>query len=205
MTRPLSLEDLHAAQQFHGNVCLGLPLGLRVGREALDALNVPRSEDKELVAVAELAPEQFSHCFLDGLQWSTGCTLGKNNLILDPVGKFAVSLFDTTTGRAVRVTLTPAFLAAFRAWPPVAAKAENRPYQPAEGEMDRFIREILTRPAEEVVRVEQLGDVRPPAVPMYWDYQICSRCGEAVLASYTTTRAGDTLCTRCAQSEREAP
>jgi formylmethanofuran dehydrogenase subunit E len=191
-------EELKQAQAFHGNVCLGLPLGLRVGGEALRALGVARSADKELTAIAEVAPEQFSHCFLDGVQWITGCTIGKGNLQLAPLGKFALTLVQMESRRAVRVAFRAEFLEEFLRWPPVAAKAEGRrDYRPEPGEVPQRIEDILQRPTHEIVSIRQLGGYSVALPKMDWTHRVCADCGELVIGGYTHELGGDALCPAC--------
>lgn len=42
--------------------------------------------------------------FGDGVQYTTGCTLGKGNMRKNPLGKLAVTVIDNDGERAVRVS-----------------------------------------------------------------------------------------------------
>ncbi|CAA7602252.1 Formylmethanofuran dehydrogenase, subunit E domain protein [Acididesulfobacillus acetoxydans] len=194
----ISAKELKSAQAFHGNVCLGLPLGLRAGHEALQALEVSRAKDKELVAIVEIAPEQFSHCFLDGIQWITGCTRGKNNLQLNPVGKFALTLVEISRHAAVRVSYQAAFLEEFLNWPPVAAKwKRQKDFKPEAGEIDRHINDLLTRPASEMFSITHYENYPVVSPTMDWTHERCAGCGELVLGSYTHFLGKEALCPAC--------
>ncbi len=46
-------------------------------------------------------------CFGDGVQYATGCTLGKGNLEKTPYGKLAVTVIERATNRAIRVSYKP--------------------------------------------------------------------------------------------------
>ncbi len=191
-------EDLQAAQAFHGNVCLGLPLGLRAGWEALAALEVPRSADKELTAIVEVAPEQFSHCFVDGIQWITGCTVGKNNLQFARLGKFALTVVDVESQQAVRVSFRAEFLEEFLQWPPVAAKSQHQKgYHPAPGEVAGDIQSILDRPVEEMFRVQRFATYPVIGSPMDWTHVRCTDCGELVIGSYAHQSGDGAWCPAC--------
>ncbi|MDE3032475.1 MAG: formylmethanofuran dehydrogenase subunit E family protein, partial [Acidobacteriota bacterium] len=95
---------LAAGQLLHGHKCPAMPLGLRVGAAALEALGVDRAQDGQLEAILELGDAHCSHCFADGVQMITGCTFGKGNIRKLGYGKFGLTLVDRVTGRRVRVT-----------------------------------------------------------------------------------------------------
>jgi len=57
-----------------------------------------RAEDEELVAITE-----NNACGVDALQYISGCTFGKGNLIFKDYGKQAYTLYSRKTGQGVRV------------------------------------------------------------------------------------------------------
>ncbi len=67
-------EFLKAGQLLHGHKCPAMPLGLRAGAAAMNALAVARAKDKDLVAILELGDDHCAYCFADGVQMITGCT-----------------------------------------------------------------------------------------------------------------------------------
>lgn len=69
-------NDLREAIQFHGHLCPGLALGYRVAKAALRELKAERPRDEELVAIVE-----NDSCAADAIQFITGATFGKGNLI----------------------------------------------------------------------------------------------------------------------------
>ena len=70
------LEDL---RRFHGHLGPYVVIGLRVGQYALERAHGHSHFGVETeVHCAGQPPES---CLLDGLQFSTGCTMGKQNLI----------------------------------------------------------------------------------------------------------------------------
>ncbi|MCK5248068.1 formylmethanofuran dehydrogenase subunit E family protein, partial [Candidatus Bipolaricaulota bacterium] len=84
--------------QFHGHVCPGLAIGYRMTLAALACLSEHRAEDEEIVAIIE-----NDACGVDALQYLSGCTFGKGNLIFDDYGKSVYTLYSRTTGEGVRV------------------------------------------------------------------------------------------------------
>ena len=81
--------DLRDAIQFHGHLCPGLALGYRVAKAALRELGADRPHDEELVAIVE-----NDSCAADAVQYITGCTFGKGNLIFSDFGKHVYTFFN---------------------------------------------------------------------------------------------------------------
>ena len=75
---------------FHGHECPGLAIGFRASQIAADRLGEPMSalSDEGVVCVTE-----NDACGVDAVQFITGCTMGKGNLIYRPTGKMAFSFF----------------------------------------------------------------------------------------------------------------
>lgn len=79
--RPMDLpEELAALQRFHGHLGVYVTLGLRMG-----AIGKRRfGHYKGLTATVRSRPEPPMRCVLDGIQFSSGCTMGKGNIVLEP-------------------------------------------------------------------------------------------------------------------------
>ncbi len=96
-------ELYKAGLLLHGHKCPAMPMGLRAGVAALEALGVPRAADGQLVALVEIDSDQCATCYADGIQMATGCTFGKGNIQKLGYGRFVLTLIDRKTGRSVRV------------------------------------------------------------------------------------------------------
>jgi len=77
-TTHLGSDLLKSAKSFHGHLGPYLVLGLRMGLVAVRTLR-PR-EPHELSATVWTEHSPPKSCLLDGVQVSSGCTLGKGNL-----------------------------------------------------------------------------------------------------------------------------
>ena len=64
---------------LHGHKCPAMPMVLRVGAAALNALGVERAADGQRPALVELGEDHCATCFADGVQMVTGCTFGKSH------------------------------------------------------------------------------------------------------------------------------
>jgi formylmethanofuran dehydrogenase subunit E len=99
---------LKDAFQFHGHVCWASAAGVRVGIAALRELGANRTGiSGELHCVLEIGDNHGAQCFADGVQYATGCTLGKGNIEKAGWGKLALTLIDKKSEKAVRVSYKP--------------------------------------------------------------------------------------------------
>ncbi len=72
-------EELEALARFHGHLGVYVTLGLRMG-----AIGKRRfGHYKGLSATVRSRPEPPMRCVLDGIQFSSGCTMGKGNVALE--------------------------------------------------------------------------------------------------------------------------
>src|SRR4030043_1528761 len=85
---------------FHGHKCPGLVIGIRAAELALKRL--ADAKGKDLVAVVET-----DMCGVDAIQFLTGCTLGKGNLIHKDFGKMAFNFYDSRKNIGFRAVLCP--------------------------------------------------------------------------------------------------
>lgn len=67
---------------FHGHIGPYAVLGYRIGQRAMDALAAGKYFDMD-IEVTGLKTTPYT-CLIDGLQVSTGCTLGKGNIAVAP-------------------------------------------------------------------------------------------------------------------------
>src|SRR4030066_311273 len=87
MSCSISKELIEKTITFHGHSCPGLAIGIRAAELALQKLGHP--EQSDLVAVVET-----DMCGVDAIQFLTGCTFGKGNLIHKDYGKMAFNFYD---------------------------------------------------------------------------------------------------------------
>ena len=165
---------------FHGHVCPGLAIGYRMAQGALQHLGGERSPDEELVAIVE-----NDACGVDAVQYLTGCTFGKGNLVFRDLGKQAYTLFHRPSGRAVRVT---------------SADSEGMRQRQAAGKDKReeWIEWLLAAPEEEVIATEEVSVPAPDHARMRRSVT-CGFCGERVMETRARVREGQVACIPCAE------
>jgi hypothetical protein len=110
---------LAAAVQFHGHLGPWAVAGLRGGMTGLRAVDAEGYFDVEVEVRGPLQKPPRS-CFLDGVQVSTGATLGKRNIRWTEDERLALRVKNTKTGAAVEIRPTGALvemLGSFRPQP----------------------------------------------------------------------------------------
>src|SRR5450759_600821 len=115
------------ALAFHGHKCWASTSGVRLGLAAMGELGVTRAGSKQLHAIIETGDYHGGMCSGDGIQFTTGCTFGKGNIEKSGEGKFAVTLIDKATKRAVRVAYKPTLQPRIKASPFMQKRAAGVP------------------------------------------------------------------------------
>jgi formylmethanofuran dehydrogenase subunit E len=192
----LTTEIIEKVKAFHGHMCPGLALGIRVAEIAWREIG-PHAEDEEVVAVVET-----DMCAVDAIQILTGCTFGKGNLIYKDYGKKAFSFYRRSDGKGIRIVALPKA----RSGPDperdeLVGKVRTGTATPAEekrfGELQSLLAEkILHTPLVELFTVK----VPPPQVPAparIHQSIICQVCGEEVMETRMQLVAGKRLCIPC--------
>lgn len=192
-------EFLKAGQHLHGHKCPAMPMGLRVGAAAMNALAVARAKDKDLVAILELGEDHCAHCFGDGVQMITGCTFGKGNLRTLPYGKFGVTLVERATGRAVRVVPRAAaqakmkespFFQEFRAKGVPASKVPDEVVEP-------MIQQVMSAPQDQILSVGPEFRTEIARKGETFATRACDACGEMVVDKYLRVAGDKRVCIPC--------
>ncbi len=96
-------EDLQAALAFHGHLCHGMVMGVRMARYGIRELGIEDPHTyRDLIVYVEL-----DRCASDAVSVAAGVTLGRRRLKWMDYGKMAATFVDLATGRAVRVAPRP--------------------------------------------------------------------------------------------------
>lgn len=99
----ISQGDIEKLRAFHGHVGPYAVAGMRLGRYALARVGGELHFGCEADVYCPERPP--GSCFLDGVQVSTGCTLGKVNIRHHVADRVELRLTNRRTGRTVRVRL----------------------------------------------------------------------------------------------------
>lgn len=135
----LSKELMSAAKDFHGHLGPFLVLGMRMGLCALRELNLKKG-DERLRVVARLSYRPPISCILDGLQLSSGCTLGNARLTVRESDGVSVSFLVQGRG-ALEVKVSPSIIEELlKALPEEREKLAYRVAEMPEGELFTIVR-----------------------------------------------------------------
>lgn len=172
-----SLEkDLEEAVKFHGHLCGGQIIGVRMARLALRELGI---EDpacyRDLIVYVEA-----DRCLADAVLVVTRCTMGRRRLKWMDYGKMAATFVDIAKERAIRIhtrNISP----------------EHRAGEDSKQAWSRIPDETLFIVQSVTVHIPR-EDL--PGRPL--QTVICVRCGEKVHDCRQVVRGGEVLCRACA-------
>lgn len=88
-------EILEKAKEFHGHLGPYAVTGLKMGYYAVKRLQARRHFGMRVEV--ECPPKPPPSCVVDGLQFSTGCTMGKANIKLLPAQEIRATFTNTDT------------------------------------------------------------------------------------------------------------
>ena len=193
-------DYFEVARTFHGHKCPAMPLGLRAGAAAMNALGVERSRDKELVVIVETGDDHAAGCFVDGLMSVTGCTYGKSNLKKTYYGKMAFTLIDTKRQKAVRVQLKPDFFGKMLQSPFVQQRKQGvLPQDVPASITDPLVDGVMNRAQEEFLNISPVREFPFEKTKGTFDTDLCEVCGERVFVHKLQGVKGKRVCIPCAQ------
>ncbi|HEY5433949.1 MAG TPA: FmdE family protein [Candidatus Limnocylindrales bacterium] len=191
-------DILTAALVFHGHKCWASTAGVRLGLAAMGELGVDRAGSKQLHAIIETGDHHGGMCFGDGVQFTTGCTFGKGNIEKSGEGKFAVTLIDKATKRAVRVAYRPTLQPRIKASPFMQKRAAGvPPTDIPEAEQMEVVNLVWDAPADEVMTVGPIEATAWSEPEEIVRFLVCPSCGELVAEPYARVAEGKVVCPAC--------
>ena len=119
--RPLTAEEL---ERFHGHLGPLVALGARIGEHAVVERKIPRYFG--LTVRVECGPKPPVTCIIDGLQRSTGATMGKKNILHIPADKIKVTITENESGQCVIYTIKPSIKELLQRWEDEGLDVEER-------------------------------------------------------------------------------
>jgi formylmethanofuran dehydrogenase subunit E len=190
---------LTSAFKFHGHICWASAAGVRAGLAALRELNVKRTGSSgELHCIVEIGDNHGAQCFADGVQYATGCTLGKANIEKAGWGKLAFTLIDKKKEKAVRVSYKPGRqkLIAESAFMRKRAMGVP-PTEIPEEEASQIVNIIWDAPEDEVLAIGEIKDQPWEEYGEIMGLKPCDNCGEMVSVAYLRVVGDKHMCIPC--------
>lgn len=172
-------EDVERAVDFHGHLCSGQCLGVKMAHMGMRLLGLDNETERKKIMVFV----ECNRCPADAIMISTGCSIGKRTYYFKDMGKAAATFLNLETGKAIRI------------W----RKAHRYPENGASTEeMIDFYDKL---PEEEILAAQEvavtLGEGDWPGPPVC--AVVCDACGEEVTDARHVERNGKTLCKTCAK------
>jgi len=195
-----SKDYYEAGLVLHGHKCPAMPLGLRTGEAAMNALGVSRAKDGELVAILELGENHCATCFADGVQMITGCTFGKGNIKKTGKGKWGLTLVDKKAGQAVRVvpkaeammvSKQSDFMQKYRSKGIPASEVPEEVSAP-------LIKNVMEAPEDALIKIGSVAPYKLEEAAHSFSGFVCEECGEMTVMEYGRIKGEKKVCMDCA-------
>jgi formylmethanofuran dehydrogenase subunit E len=190
---------LKESAKLRGHMCLGLPLGVKMGRLGLKLVGMedPAKRGSLVVFV------ENDKCPVDGIQVTTGCSAGSGRLKMLDYGKSAATFVDGRTGRGFRVSTKQDFQRqAFRLGVRDGIVKPDEKVVP----FSKLDREIVMN-AFMKLSMDELLEYR--AVKVKWNKPLmpnrtaptafCDECGDEIMDGKGIPRGAKILCGSCAE------
>ncbi len=196
-------EWLEFGQKFHGHKCPAMPMGLRVGAAAMNKLGVNRTGDGDIIAILDLGENHCATCYADGIQVITGCTYGKGNIKKTHKGKWALTLIEKKTGRAVRITPTATAMMANKKSPFFTEyRSKGIPATKVPPEVvNPLVNRVMTLPDKELFIISDVFQYNLEEKPHSFNGFVCEECGEMTVMEYGRIKGDKKVCIDCAAKE----
>ena len=190
---------LESAFFIHGHICGGMPLGFRAGLAALNKLGSERELNMSKLVFVETGTGHAAGCFADGTQMATGCTFGKGLIQRTEYGKWALTLVDKETHKAVRVSVRPEVMKASFESPFVKMRHEGT--KPTDVPLDiskGLVENLMKKTDDELFTISEVFDYDLPKAPKpTFELVTCHQCGEVVAANKARVKNGESVCLPC--------
>ncbi len=183
-------KEIPAALQecitFHGHLCPGLTIGYLATQIGMRSMKLKRAADEELVCIA-----MSDGCAVDAIQYLTGCTLGKGNLIFQDYGKMVFLFLRRTKdnfGNGIRIAL--------KGFPQRKTSSRSKSLSKEEAALS-----MLKIHKERLFTVQRLKKYPIPEQARIFSSRPCASCAEPTMEPRLRVRDGKLLCPECYHDE----
>jgi formylmethanofuran dehydrogenase subunit E len=180
MSCSISPEIIEKVISFHGHKCPGLAIGIRAAEIALQEIGT-HSKDEEVVTITET-----DMCGVDAIQFLIGCTFGKGNLIFVDYGKVAFSFFNRSTGKSLRVRISPEY---------------NAQRGNPDNKEERY-KEIMNCNIDRLF-ITETPQLDLPKKARIFENFTCDQCGEIAMSARSHQLNGQTVCIPCSEKREK--
>jgi formylmethanofuran dehydrogenase subunit E len=185
------------AWEFHGHQCPFMPIGYRMGKLALQHLDVGHEADHGFFVFPEPGEGHPQTCLIDGIQVATGATYGKVLIAKTFYGKLAATFYHPKKG-AVRFSLRPDFVDAMGKFEFFAYRKKGiEPSQIPKAVRQEVIKWINEQSDDSIYKIEDNQDFTYAPPKGSFNKSKCSVCGEYVFERYVRLKDGQPVCIPC--------
>ena len=171
MTCSLKKELIEETIAFHGHNCPGLTIGIRASELAMEKLDIQNVKNPVCVTETDM-------CGVDAIQFLTGCSFGKGNLIHKDYGKSAFTFYDRDAQKGFRAVFND--------------------FARGETDRDNRIKQLLQAELKDLFTTQEVAV--PPVSPARILKSIqCDSCHEMTMESRIRLFDGKNLCIPCFQ------
>jgi formylmethanofuran dehydrogenase subunit E len=182
---PTTQDLLDCSAARHDHLCPRQVLGVRMGIAGMQAVGV----EAPFIKSTGLVIVETDGCFVDGIEVSTGATVGHRTLRVNDYGKIAATFVNVLTGRAVRLA------------PRAGVRAKACEYAPFAGNRyDSQIQGYSHMPLNDLFRSQSVL-LTPPlqAIISQAEFRVeCCLCGEEIFNGREIRLGDAVLCESCA-------
>lgn len=173
MDAPTPDEHLDRCIEYHGHLCLGQVLGVRLALKGMELIGT--QNPKQMIVFIE-----NDRCIADAIQIVTGTRIGRRSAKLVNYGKMAATFLNTESGAAYRVNVRQ-----------VDAHVRHDKTE---------IRLALHVPDAELLNTRKVAvSLKPEDLPGKPRHTVnCVRCGEKIFDGREVLDQGEPLCLACA-------
>ncbi|SLM29111.1 putative formylmethanofuran dehydrogenase, subunit E [Desulfamplus magnetovallimortis] len=197
MSCTINQELIDKTIEFHGHTCPGLAIGIRLSELAMTRLDIHNASAKVCVAETDM-------CALDAVQFLTGCSIGKGNLIHRDYGKSGFTFFNRDTGKGFRALFREDFRSSDPHKEEVTSlmkkissnQATEEEKRACEAHRKDAIKRVMNAKLESLFTVSEISE--PPVRPAKILQSIeCEECREMTMESRIRRFDGRYLCIPC--------
>ncbi len=166
----------------------------------MNALGVERTGDSALHAFLDLGDNHCATCFGDGIQVITGSTFGKGNISKTHKEKWALTLVDKKTNRAVRVTPKAKAMLANKETEFFKNYREKGvpPTQVPDEVVEPLVKKVMGAPEEMIMDISDVFEYQWNEPPHTFNGFVCEECGEMTVMEYGRIKDDKKVCIDCA-------
>ena len=189
--------------EFNGYRCPFLIIGYRMGKMAVEKLNLTKGNSYEMFVFSELGIAHPQIKMIDGVQAATGATYGKGQLFRLNYGKPAITFYYPDKG-AIRINIKNEFLDhigkfEYMKYRKQGVKNTEIPAHLA----DEIINFASETPLEEIFDAKTIQGFKYEGIKVSFNKAKCEICGEYTYERYLRNRNGKLVCIPCSEYKKE--